>query len=144
MREILFRGKRIDNGEWLYGYLVELGKESFSDNDRYGIIQRTIKVGGSTILYNFRIDEVRPETVGQYTGLTDINGTKIFEGDILEAISSLKRGVVKYNENYGMFVIEYDNTVFNLFNYQAACSCCVIANIYDNPELMKKGETHET
>ena len=46
MREILFRGKRIDNGEWIYGYLVELGKESFSDIERYGICNKAIPIFG--------------------------------------------------------------------------------------------------
>lgn len=129
MREILFRGKRVDTGEWVEGFLSRGRYYGYKENSLQPAIDHEEKGVMCTSV-------VKPETVGQYTGLTDINGTKIFEGDILEAISSLKRGVVKYNENYGMFVIEYDNTVFNLFNYQAACSCCVIANIYDNPELM--------
>jgi uncharacterized phage protein (TIGR01671 family) len=124
MREILFRGKTYSD-KWVYGYLLK----GSMDNDFY--IQEN--VGGTPFWIN-------PETVGQFTGLTDKNknGKKIFEGDIVKfehpAYEEEIIGVVDWEENEVGFVIrlkeEYEIIGYSSEFYQ------VIGNIQDNPELL--------
>lgn len=138
MRAILFRGKRINNGEWIEGYLVKLGRESFSDPERYGICNKAIPLGVSGVCYNLRIDEVIPETIGQYTGLTDKNGKKIFEGDIVKTEKfnePNKLYVITYDELTGAFIGDNENFYFTTFDGDSNLFE-VIGNIHDNSELL--------
>lgn len=153
MREILFRGKRIDNGAWVYGSFLLDGEAhrplekkhlSFSkcyiipETDRDNI--KTRFNDGSYYLQTVGY-HVIPETVGQFTGMTDKNGKKIFEGDIVKAERICNglywTGCVVWW--YGCFAIQGikdSNNVpaIDLFrNYE------VIGNIHDNPELLKGG-----
>lgn len=162
MREILFRGKRKDNGEWdgewVFGDLIR--------NLIYDGREKEMRIGDIYFEHNGDIHgtavyKVVPETVGQFTGLTDKNYKKIFEGDILKIVSSVKGGLV---ENTRFFesekridcaVVLQDNktggyrlnvynkgkykrnskfTKGNLICYEAE----VIGNIYDSPELLEK------
>ena len=142
MREIWFRGKRIDNSEWIEGYVLKLGKESFSDPERYGIAVRGgIPLIGSGVCYNLKIDEVDPETVGQYTGLTDKNGKRIFEGDIVKTdkfSEPNKQYIIKYDLQFGAFIgQDRYNLYFVTFDGDSG-EFEVIGNIHDNPELLEK------
>lgn len=142
MREILFRGKRIDNGEWVYGYLVI--KYIHFQNDIYTYIFTPNSYGG------FIEHPLRYDTECQYTGRTDKNETKIFEGDIIRVDWLNARGTeVAYSTNH---LVGFENGVFGAcidnefmgFNecFSGDPQYCpytyeVIGNIYDNPELLE-------
>ena len=145
MREILFKGKRKHNDEWVEGYLVKLGKESFSDPERYGICNTAISLLGSGVCYNLKIDEVIPETIGQYTGLKDKNGKRIFEGDICKNTKTSEIVSVQWHGTMAGYVwSKRKENNQNLFNFgelfRAYDKYEVIGNIHDNPELLKGGE----
>lgn len=142
MREILFRGKRMDNGEWVYGSLLQVEHE---DGSFTTAIFHKKDAGGDA--------EVSPSTVGQYTGLTDKNGKGVFEGDILH-IAKISDGLGSYYQpplDYPVnVVVKWDlcawmwETLCEDKRYisfpDAWChyECEVIGNITDNPELLEK------
>ena len=128
MREILFRGKRTDNYEWIEGSLCTTIP---SDEDFYTISYFDFE--------GYYIEEkVIPETVGQYTGLTDKNGKKIFEGDIIQFCTGMKLHYIVEFGLGGFMVSRYDirDAIINVYN----CPCEVIGNIHDNPELLKEDD----
>ena len=146
MREIIFRGKCIDNGEWVEGDLFQ----------RLGYYPEIIthnpgKVGKVTYS-SIRVD---PSTVGQYTGLKDKNGNKIFEGDIIRSYDSLHNEVkhyVHYIDSEGSFCVTFINndTIDYMVNYHVGniyqhwideFEKELIGNIYDNPEIMNSTST---
>lgn len=126
MREILFRAKREATNEWVYGYFVN----EYDDFQIYAQPQIITRSGR---------EYVNKNTLGQFTGLTDKNGTKIFEGDIVEYEG--KRYSIKYLPHYARFSAVKPNTVFCVFAYQRGE---VIGNIYDNPELIGGAENEDT
>ena len=133
IREVIFRGKRTDNGEWIEGSL--LGIDWCDKPSTYSIAPNT----PVSVFYS-----VIPETVGQYTGLTDKNGVKIFEGDILHCVSKLdsaKMVVIFECGEYRMVLAEkFKDYIGNCGFYAITCfDKEVIGNIHDNPDILKGG-----
>lgn len=166
MREILFRGKDY-NGEWAYGYLIHASEENQDKNDEghfyhgYYILK-----DGFTAKYHTMSQIFREETIGQYTGLKDKNGTKIFEKDIvkfkvldphismkvdIENINLLEESIAKidFQEKYcvgivsyedGKFIVSYQNDGIELYNELKNLDtiCEVVGNTYDSKEIVKE------
>ena len=134
MREIKFRGKRVDNGEWVYGLPVNYCNKTYilvlTDFEE----ERVYEQYPHKEMWPY---EVIPETVGQYTGLEDKNGQKIFEGDILyHPIQGKRKVYYPFSErvaSYGLRMIEgkvrMASTLSEGFLYE------VIGNIHDNTEV---------
>lgn len=139
MREIKFRGKRLDNGEWIEGDLLRMNGHWFIFPD---------PAPGGVDKY-----EVDPATVGEFTGLKDKNGKEIYEGDIIECIGSDNkpiRHIVRYNDEKGGYsqllfmgnsltCEPYDGGLINQ-NYICEMDKYIVGNIHDNLELLKGGE----
>lgn len=124
MREILFRGKRLDNGEWLEGDLV---------HSVYKIGDTCVGTYGRS----FGVHQVATSTVGQYTGLMDKNGKRIWEGDVVKikgdgvylcvwSECNLEFSLTNVKESFGM-------------GYLPMYNAKVIGNIHDNQELLEGG-----
>jgi uncharacterized phage protein (TIGR01671 family) len=138
MREILFRGKRCDNGEWMQGYYIRAEHHWH----KHGIHKDWITFGASAnggwfALHNKRA--VKAGTVGQFTGLTDKNGTKIFEGDIVKWSWDTVFQVV-YDDCYLGFIAKEKTGYHICLDNYGLNKIEVIGNIHDNPELLNGGE----
>ena len=136
MREILFRGKRTDNGEWVYGWLGHLNCYNPQAKTISSVYFTEITEDHDTRL-NIIVDY---KTVGQYTGLTDKNGKKIFEGDIVTNPKGDIGRVTWYEEHCAFMIYSItENKVYWLFDNDFSL-IEIIGNIHDNPELLKGGE----
>ena len=139
-REISFRGKRVDNGEWIRGDLITT---PFIRNETQQNIIYILDITKADydcfedLTEDNGIYEVDPETVCQYTGLTDKNGRKIFEGDICEfsAYGENYKGDVRFIK--GNFTIWCGKCAPFLDDALEKHSATVIGNIFDNPDLCK-------
>ena len=144
-REILFRGKRLDNGEWTYGsFIPDLLEVYQNKSEKWLGDWGFIKPFGKTKEERLMV-EVNRATVGQYTGLTDENGKKIFEGDI---VKTSKYGVDNgRGQNYSgkdKFAVGYADGTYTLTNgrrrfyLRPDADVEVIGNRWDNPELVEE------
>lgn len=145
MREILFKAKRIDNGEWIEGYIFDNGFDG--EEKKYFVGGLIIEKYNGTACDDWNITgidfcEINPETLCQFTGLYDKNGKRIWENDVVWLVcdgkehiyqivwdnSELDFKAAKGEENYGT-------------NYEYLLCCDdieVIGNIFDNPELLQE------
>jgi uncharacterized phage protein (TIGR01671 family) len=131
MREIIFKAKRTDNSQWVEGSLLEtkgILQISVFDHELY----KKESEGGWDIFDFNTFVTVDSETVCQYTGLTDKNGNKIWEGDINQDL-----GYVFWNKDFAAFQWCYLNGDIMDFEDEQEW-CIVIGNIFDNPELLSK------
>nr|DAN26476.1 MAG TPA: YopX protein [Caudoviricetes sp.] len=146
MRQIKFRGRRLDNGKWVYGDLIEnqgrffiyhaTSETTTKDSDDGHITVVAVAVDGST--------------VGQFTGRYDKNGREIYEGDIVrfpvngptEDTAVLKTSEVKWNKDLFRFTVlsELWRSEYCIIDGGRVGQMEVICNIHDNPELLKGGE----
>ena len=130
MREIEFRGKRVDgNNNWVYGNFLTNG------NDCFIINKNNLSIGYNKTIGNTSVQVVSSETLGQYTGLTDKNGVKIYEGDkVLLDLNNLgyKETRVLYREDVATFVFDTPKEVYAMIEECIKpCHLEVIGNIHD-------------
>ena len=132
MREALFRGKRIADDKWTYGYLFKC----------WGRCYLLWGMNGDNPIK----EEVYPETVGQFIGLTDKNGKKVFEGDIIKDKEVRQIYMIGYNEDLMKYAfLYYHKELKNIYcggfvSKTDGKSIEVIGNIHDNPELLEAKE----
>ena len=144
MRNILFKAKRLDNGEWVEGYAVNYG---FTGKQKWHIVPFW-----ASDLYSYEID---PSTICQYTGLTDKNGNKIWENDIVKYHFGDDVAEIKFGEYQSCFDSQKTCHVGFYVDWQKGylrkdlgywvkmIDCNIIGNEIDNPELLEEQSNEE-
>lgn len=149
MRDILFRGKRLDNGEWVEGdYFRKYIYDRYDNGSLHYLIGWQVTDNDGEKFNDY--EDVDPDTVGQYTGMKDKNGKKIFEGDIFKDYSGIFRSVFRvpgglaFEDNPVSFGYDHRAPVYpysSIAEMQNASwlsrYCEIIGNIHDHPDLLK-------
>ena len=125
MREIKFRGKRIDNGKWIYGSLI-IEEDPIADALKYFIKPFNFLTGKLVV----------PETVGQYTGSKDKNNKEIYEGDIVRYSDGYAAVIVWKDTGFGLEFIEEVESPQTWYYLPNGNILEILGNIYENPELI--------
>lgn len=138
-REILFRAKRLDNGEWVDGNLITNEKNESKKYIGYIFDEQ------NGVIEDFDIVEVIPSTICQYTGLTNELGEEFWENDIVQ--SGYYYGVIKYEDD--AFIIKWNTKGSEFLRHDLAywtylCNARVVGNVFDNPELLEEENVHGT
>lgn len=129
MREILFRGKRTINGDWVYGDFVR-------GNERKSLRDSIFVYDSETQSFNYY--EINTSTLGQYTGLTDKNGKRIFEGDIIRKTNEGRHPQIFITNIRTSFPTNEEVYYGPCDHFTESCEYEIIGNIHDNPELLEK------
>lgn len=131
MREILFRGKRTDNGEWVYGWITT----QFKKHTGGALLTRI-----QSVAFGVGEQQVQTHTVGQFTGLYDKNGKPIFEGDIviMDMNAVIVKGLVKYQG--AAYYIATNSDLWDIDNYY---TLEVIGNKHDDPMILAELDYEE-
>lgn len=143
MHSIIFRGKNVNTNEWVEGFYVCKKSSYFKGKDANveHIICKNLEINNNdypqfvdTTIISFTVN---PDTVGQYTGLTDCNNNKIFEGDILKNIATGEKEIVQWFDEHSAFMTwnKTKNKVSFLYD-NAFSQIRIIGNVYDTPELI--------
>lgn len=146
MREILFKAKRKDNGKWVEGYYCKLDETTYCISEDY---ERHPVPTHHYILYETMTDwglpnrflqfEIDPDTLCQYTGLTDKNGKRIWENDICDTFENdskeMLRNVVKFED--GCFKVFKEHYLSMYLDCYEESDLKVVGNVFDNPKLLE-------
>lgn len=134
-REILFRGKSAEDGEWFTGQLLHF-KSPVSEKE-LNVIVEGCEWDDSNEWFNIgRRAKVVPETVGQYIGLNDMQDKPIFEGDIVEVDGEEFPFLIEYDEQDAIWIAISRCEVLSFCNNITGYDCTIIGNLYDNPNLL--------
>lgn len=146
MREILFRAKQKDKGNWVEGYYIRQDETTYCFKEDY---ERHPENTKHYIVFDMPTDwglpnrhlmaEIDPETLCQYTGLTDKNGKRIWENDIIRIKNSMDEGIGNIEFYGGMWYVDGQpsNSLYDILEYDDIAEIEVIGNIFGNPELLK-------